>query len=211
MNTLFYRLFSAWHFWKIRDTSYFYVTVNWLIPVVLSAITTTILYLLGSLCHNNALKDALKLFAAGSSQYFFFPGFFLTALAAIAVFDKKNLDCQLPGRSMSICITGRGGIAEERPLTRRLLLSLMFSFLTVHSLTFCIVLLLVSCFGTRVSIFLSTFPHWVTSVCLCVSLFFIVMIFLQILLNMLIGLYYLGERFPANYDIDSSTDNNIEQ
>lgn len=204
MKTLFYRLFSAWHYLRIKDESLFHVIINWIIPVVLGFTITGTIFLFDYI--NNALimKDALKFFATGDSQYFFFPGFFLTALAAIAVFEKHSLDCPLPGSKMEICIQGRGGIKENRPLTRRLLLSLMFSFLTIHSLTFCIILLLISNFGSQFYRSLSTISFGGTYACLFISLFVVIVVFFQILLNMLIGLYYLGERFPANYDIEPS-------
>ena len=204
MKTLLYRLLSAWHYLKIKDESRYHVIINWRIPVAVGFVITGTIFLLDLRFHFLIMKDALKFFASGNSQYFFFPGFFLTALAAIAVFDKKALDYPLPGSPMSICIQGRGRIKEDRPLTRRLLLSLMFSFLTVHSLTFCIILLLISSFGSCFYHLLSHYPCWISYACLSLSLFVVIVVFFQILLNMLIGLYYLGERFPANYDIETS-------
>lgn len=209
MSNLLYRLFSAWHFLKIKDKSNFHATVNWKIPIILGIIFTTILCVVDYFNVSLILKDTLRFFANGNSQYFFFPGFFLTALAAIAVFEKKSLDCQLPGSQVTISIRGRGQICEDRPLTRRLLLSLMFSFLTVHSLTFCIILFLIACFGSYFFNLLSAHPC-IQYFCLCLSFFILVVIFFQILLNMLIGLYYLGERFPANYDIEPENDGDEE-
>ena len=159
MTTLFYRLLSAWRYLKIKDPSLIHATINWFIPVGLGVVSTATLLVSDCVFHVPIMKDALKFFSSGNSQYFFFPGFFLTALAAIAVFDKKSLDCPLPGSPMSICIQGRGGTRGDRPLTRRLLLSLMFSFLTVHSLTFCIILLLISNFGSRIYRFLFNFSN----------------------------------------------------
>lgn len=206
MKTLLYRLLSAWHYLKIKDSSHIHAIINWFIPVGLGVASTATLFVFDYGFQVPIMKDALKFFSSGNSQYFFFPGFFLTALAAIAVFEKKSLDCPLPGSPMSICIQGRGGIRGDRPLTRRLLLSLMFSFLTVHSLTFCIILLLISNFGSRIYHLLSNVPCWISYICLSLPLFIVVVIFFQILLNMLIGLYYLGERFPANYDPEPSED-----
>ena len=199
---LSYRLFSAWHYLKIKDESTFHAIINWFAPIVLGISITIVIFLIDCFFPVLIMKDALQFFSNGNSQYFFFPGFFLTALAAIAVFEKHSLDCPLPGSKMYLYIQGRAGIKEDRPLTRRLLLSLMFSFLTVHSLTFCIILLLISNFGSRIYNSLSNISTVFAYICMSLSLFVVLVVFFQILFNMLIGLYYLGERFPANYDVE---------
>ena len=61
------------------------------------------------------------------------PGFFIAALAAIATFNRLDLDKIMPHPAPTINIECNGG-KEEIDLTRRRYLTLMFSFLSAESI-----------------------------------------------------------------------------
>ena len=60
------------------------------------------------------------------------PGFYIASIAAIATFDKSDLDSDVPGMKMSMFYPGKG-IIKDSPLSKRIFLCCMFSYLTFLS------------------------------------------------------------------------------
>lgn len=61
------------------------------------------------------------------------PGFFITALAAVATFQRPEMDEEMPKPTPSVKIR-REGRSFQIPLTRRLFLSYLFSYLSILSI-----------------------------------------------------------------------------
>ncbi len=199
MSALPRRLASPWIYLFIRDRSVQQWKLNWLLPVAFAAMVCALVSIFDG-CGGTLAIALLKCLAAGNPQLFFFPGFFLTALAAVAVFEKKSLDMPMPGGAMTVSIRGTDGIERERILTRRLFLSLALSFLTAHSFLFCLGLHLMSCFGSAVMRALANAAPSLAFLAPTIVLFVVLTAFAQICLNMQLCLYYLGERLPSHCD-----------
>ena len=199
IHILTYRLFSPWRFWCIHDESKLLYVLNWGFPILLSLIITIVIKVFclysGSLSMCKHWKDLLRLVENSN----FLPGFFIAALAAIAVFEKNSMDEILPGAKLFYTdIDGR-----RVELTRRRLLCMLFSFLSAQS--FCLIALtqifdnLFGIYGNqnikcsvlscvlKYDTLLSDWPF-------VISYFIILFLYIQIFLIMLYGMYYLGER-----------------
>ncbi len=199
IHILTYRLFSPWRFWCIRDESKLLYVLNWVFPLLLSLIITIVIEVLclysGNLSMFQLWKDLLKLVENSN----FLPGFFIAALAAIAVFDKNSMDEILPGAKLFyIDIVG-----HRVELTRRRLLCMLFSFLSAQS--FCLIALTQitdSLFGfycnhkcdNTVFSYMSFEEALLSDWPFVISYFIILFLYIQIFLVMLYGMYYLGER-----------------
>lgn len=200
MKLLFYRLTSPWRYLAIRDATGLQRRLNWTIPL-LSAFAATAACWILDVCFANFRSIAvLRCLASCNSQLFFFPGFFLASLAAIAVFEKTSLDAPMPGGALLVEIRGVDGRKGDRTPSRRLFLCLLFSFLTVHSLFFCMALFLLSWIDCVRPDFILRMPPPALRIGSAAVLFATLFFMMQIFLNMLWGLYYLGERLPARCD-----------
>lgn len=75
----------------------------------------------------------------GLSQIFaLLPGFFISALAAVATFNRPEMDEPMPGEAPRMLIRHQGRKVEIH-LTRRMFLSYLFSYLAVVSIIlFCV-------------------------------------------------------------------------
>lgn len=62
------------------------------------------------------------------------PGFFITALAAIATFDKPTLDETMHGTPPTLTCCDLDNEPKNRPLSRRRFLSLLFGYLSMSTL-----------------------------------------------------------------------------
>jgi len=118
------------------------------------------------------------------------PGFFIAALAAIATFNRADIDKTMDGRDPPSIHTRINNNIIDVKLTRRRFLCLLFSYLTVESF-------IISILGiASVSIgFLDESNNLVHSIYVT-WLFVSVFVFLscQMLISTLHGLYYLAER-----------------
>lgn len=199
IHILTYRLFSPWRFWFIRDESKLLYVLNWVFPLLLSFFITIVIkgfcLYSDSLSMSKLWKDMLKLVENSN----FLPGFFIAALAAIAVFDKNSMDEILPGAKLFYTdIDGR-----RVELTRRRLLCMLFSFLSAQS--FCLIALtqvVDNIFGSycnhkcdnTVFSYMSLKEALLSDWPFVISYFMILFFYIQILIVMLYGMYYLGER-----------------
>ncbi|HEM8686258.1 hypothetical protein R1917_09720 [Citrobacter koseri] len=123
------------------------------------------------------------------------PGFYIAALAAIATFNREQIDHPLISNtgtpSIDVKVTKENGrvINSQEPLTRRLFLCMLFAFLTALSIIIVMLNALVAPLFTVhnniyfqvIYLLLFTFSTW------------------QLLVSTFFGLYYLGSRIHLNY------------
>ncbi|GFO73163.1 hypothetical protein BJAS_P3805 [Bathymodiolus japonicus methanotrophic gill symbiont] len=161
---------------------------NWIIPLILTVISLAILVFLAEISDvvgKNGLVENLTDFVIS------LPGFLITALAAIATFNRPIIDQEMID-APTINIKAGNTELEDQALTRRDFLLRLFSFLTVDS----IFLIIYAKVGSIASVpsFLETQYHiaeWVFA-----GIF--ITIFWQLLTLLLFGMYYLCERLNLN-------------
>ncbi|WP_102292026.1 hypothetical protein BCU92_00340 [Vibrio cyclitrophicus] len=155
---------------------------NWWIPLALSAVTVALSVLfipLNSILGSGGLIDSITNFIAN------LPGFFIAALAAIATFNRPDID-ELMGDhppKMNVMFQGQ---PQNIELTRRRFLCILFAYLTAIS----ILLVLVTKIALYVEIN-SSQAYLITGWVGCSLYFFFLW---QMIVSTLLGLYYLGER-----------------
>ncbi|HDN2513577.1 TPA: hypothetical protein P1K35_003807 [Providencia rettgeri] len=122
------------------------------------------------------------------------PGFYIAALAAIATFNRKQIDEPLISDNETPYIYVKGvkengaKFRTKEDMTRRLFLCMLFSFLTAES----IVLIMLYNFVVPI---LSTMN---SCFFLGTYLFLFLLILWQLLVTTFFGLYYLGDRIHMN-------------
>lgn len=163
--------------------------VDWLYPFILAAISTTLIFGLKhfgqiSLYADGGIIAKILSFVQG------LPGFYIAALAAIATFNKTDIDKTMPAPAPKIDIMVRGqSIVIE--LTRRRFLCSMFAFLTAES----IILIVLAIFALSLYAPLKSIIHeplqvWTSG--LFILMFFL--LFWQMIIASFWGLFYLGDR-----------------
>lgn len=177
-RVIFYQLTRPLSYLAIKhDDKWIY---DWLVPTIFTIITVFSTYLL------IPIKDVLSSTGLISSITDFIanlPGFFIAALAAVATFNKHDID-ELMSNPPKIEILHHGH-PQMIEMTRRRFLCVLFSYLTAIS----IFLVIVSRFGLYVSItgYSFVFLAWAG-----ISIFFFLL--WQMIIATILGLYYLGER-----------------
>ena len=163
--------------------------VDWLYPLILALISTTLIVILkqfGSVAiySENGLIARILGFVQG------LPGFYIAALAAIATFNKLDIDKTMPAPAPKIDIVVQGqSIAIE--LTRRRFLCSMFAFLTAESLIIIVLAIFSQSFYLPIkAIICNQAQIWASG--LFMLIFFL--LFWQMILASFWGLYYLGDR-----------------
>jgi hypothetical protein len=178
-----------------RPLSYLFIEhkqkwkVDWVYPLVLTALSTGLLFFLKkygtiALYADGALIAKILGFVQG------LPGFYIAALAAIATFNKLDIDKTMPKPAPKLDIMVQG---QKVPieLTRRRFLCSMFAFLTAESL----ILIVLAIFGQAVYLpAKAIFPeklHVLASATYMVVFLFALW---QMLITSFWGLFYLGDR-----------------
>lgn len=161
--------------------------LDWLWPAVLAMITCALILKFGqngAVGGKDGLADKLVIFCAA------LPGFFIAALAAIATFNKPDIDELMPDPAPRISIQIRGK-DNQIPLTRRRFLAYLFSFLCAES----IVVMTMCAFAPLIWPGLAgALPSSLASVLSAVFCFLLLYVFWQMIFATFLGLYYLGER-----------------
>jgi len=165
---------------------------DWLIPFVLSALSMGYFQILN--------VDIKSLFSDGNfikntvSFVSILPGFYIAALAAIATFNRKEIDFPLTSDNGTPYVYVKGvkenGIpyTTREKITRRIFLCMLFAFLTAES----ILLIMLNNF----SLPLIATIH--STLYLNIYLFTFLIILWQLFVTTFFGLYYLGERIHSN-------------
>lgn len=185
MNSL-YQLSRPWAYWFIKGPGK--SVFDWWLPLIFALIVAVTV---------DASKHQINFFGVGGVVSMLtgfiqnLPGFFIAALAAVATFDRDELDKVMPEPTPSICVYIKGQWARIS-LTRRRFLSAMFAFLTVQSIFITLVGIgVVSCAG-----WLNSFDgiglvrRWLSfggATVYCIFLW-------QMITVTCLGLYYLGDR-----------------
>jgi len=68
------------------------------------------------------------------------PGFYFAGLAAVATFGNMTMDKEMPAPAPTVDLLVNGKIVKDNPLTRRLFLSYLFSYLVTLSFGLCFAL-----------------------------------------------------------------------
>jgi hypothetical protein len=184
---MIYHLLRPFSYWSIDHKVKW--KVDWLFPFILASLSMILLALSSSVVRVTIYGDTgllSKLLAFVQSL----PGFYIAALAAIATFNRPDIDRHMPepAPSIDIVVQGRSVLVK---LTRRKFLCSMFAFLTAES----IVLTVTAVFGLAVSEAVKTalppMAHaWVRSA----FVFAYLLLFWQMVVASFWGLYYLGEK-----------------
>lgn len=163
--------------------------VDWIYPAVLTVLTLGLIAYFRTVTAVPLFSDSgLTSKIVGFVQTL--PGFFLAALAAIATFNKADIDRTMPAPAPSLDIIVAGKSVQIQ-LTRRRFLCAMFAFLTAESLIIILLGISAITFAGAIKLLLPSRAHEAFSL-----LFFGVYAFLvwQMLVASFLGLYYLGER-----------------
>ncbi|ASF48086.1 hypothetical protein [Methylovulum psychrotolerans] len=163
--------------------------VDWLYPLILAIFSTILLFGLKQFGQVSLYADnGIIAKILGFVQVL--PGFYIAALAAIATFNKTDIDKIMPTPAPRIDIIVHGqSVAIE--LTRRRFLCSMFAFLTAESLMLIVLAIFAqSAYMPLKAIIQESWQVWVSG--------FFIMIFFLLFWQMIVasfwGLYYLGER-----------------
>lgn len=161
-------------------------TFDWIVPVILSLIVTVVIAVLapdGILYGKSGLvKEVLGLVEI-------LPGFYVAALAAIATFNRRDIDKLMPKPEPMLSVRS-GGHDVQIGLTRRRFLSMLFAFLTAESLMVAIASIGLVTFGVGLNEVVSDACLITKHLVLGLYLF---MVF-QMLVATFLGLYYLGDK-----------------
>jgi hypothetical protein len=126
------------------------------------------------------------------------PGFFISALAAVATFNRPEMDETMPAPAPKVKIAHRGVLIDIE-LTRRMFLSYLFSYLSILSVALFIVVVVSPYLDPSLRHVLSWDDWYITGdqtyfflkyVFICVISYF----FSSLLFTTLHGVYFLCER-----------------
>lgn len=188
---IFHHLFRPFGYLSIKGVNgkFFY---DWIIPLILTLITFLFFFLLEfpaqKLIEDGGVIKSMAYFING------LPGFYIAALAAIATFNRKQIDYPLINDKGNpyIYVTGvkeNGSIYQSKEdLTRRLFLCMLFSFLTALSI-------LIITLNSIVLPIISFKKSDLISVGYCIVFGYFSW---QLLVTTFFGLYYLGDRIHMN-------------
>lgn len=178
-------IFSPLSYLRIRHPSKW--MADWTYPLLFALVSACLVFGFGNkgaVSGDHGLLDRLLLLSS------VLPGFYIAALAAIATFNRPDIDEFMPEPTprMSIDIGGQDNVIR---LTRRRFLSHLFAFLCWESLVLMITCVFAGIAGKNVVGYLSPMTaHWAT----IAFSFFVLLIFWQMVCTTCLGLYYLGDR-----------------
>ena len=186
-----YELLRWWAYRNIKhDKMRIYV---WIIPCIIAAIFT-ITFLLLPVRPDISGKDGLLLSIVQILALL--PGFFIASLAAVATFQRSEMDVQMPDPAPTLELEIHGE-KQDVPLTRRMFLSYLFSYLAITSLAlvvFCIVSNLLVPSAIHLIGQLPDKIIWIQWPLILFFLFFIFYWCASIIITTLHGIYFLVER-----------------
>ena len=163
--------------------------VDWVFPAALMMIS---LLSIAAIRHVNGLSVLGDAGLVNKISTFIqvLPGFFIAALAAIATFNKPEMDLTMSNPpTMKVFINGKWVTFD---LTRRRFLSSMFAFLSAASILLIIISISVQFMSPLLAslITITQIKTFITYLFLAIYL----LIFWQIIVTTFWGLFYLGEK-----------------
>lgn len=163
--------------------------VDWLVPLILTALSLATIYLL-SKYHSVSIIGSNGMAGKILSFMQILPGFYIAALAAIATFQKNDIDQAMPSPAPTIALDIRGKKILAQ-LSRRRFLCSMFAFLTAESLLIIFICITGELFGPAISIATPEYLHtWFKYIFSGILL----LLCWQLIAATFWGLYYLGDR-----------------
>ncbi|QYM66720.1 hypothetical protein K1X80_16845 [Pseudomonas sp. So3.2b] len=161
--------------------------VDWLYPLVLSAITVSAVCLAGSQAAAYGSGNLISLILSFVQSL---PGFYIAALAAIATFGRTDIDNIIPEPTPKVIVRFRG-TTNIVDLTRRRFLAMLFAFLTAQSIVIVILSIFLLSYGKAIYVFsYAEFPVGIYLSGVILLAYFLM--FYQMTVATFWGLYYLG-------------------
>lgn len=183
-------LFSPLSYLGIRHEAKYWA--DWVYPTAFSIASTFLLFQYGSpgvVTGDGGLLSKILIVCS------VLPGFYIASLAAIATFNRPDIDELMPPPTPEIT-QKIGGKKNDVPLTRRRFLSHLFAFLCFESLSIMIVCVFASLVGPNIA------DHFVDAAIPYIKVgfvFIVLLMFWQMLCGTLLGLYYFGDRLYRPY------------
>lgn len=160
---------------------------DWVTPFLLAVISTSVVVASGDRFNFYGTGGLVSAFTAFVQNL---PGFFVAALAAIATFNRSDLDQLLPEPTPTIPTQAQGTWVQVE-LTRRRFLSVLFAFLTAQSIA---VTVLGIWYQNLAPWIVSVVPVRVSHLVAYAGTFIYLIAFWQLVTVTCLGLYYLGDR-----------------
>jgi len=179
-------LFRPFAFLSISHHSGLPALVNWVLPIVATALAFSALQLAGSgvnVFGAQGMLDRLLAFIQTLA------GFYIAALAAVSSFNSPHLDREMPSPAPTMHIMYNGG-QQLVTLTRRRFLTSMFAYLTSLSFLFSLVAIATLVMAPALK---QAWPSAVNTMHTLGTAFFLFFLF-QMTCITFWGLFYLGER-----------------
>lgn len=165
---------------------------DWGYPLVFATLSTYLVLCYGqagAIAGQNGLLSKLLIVSS------VLPGFYIAALAAIATFSRPDIDELMPAPTPTI-VHKIGGQKNEIELTRRRFLTHLFAFLCFESLAVMVVCMFALLVGAPILvIFIDPVAYGIK----IGFVFLVLLMFWQMILVTLLGLYYLGDRLYRPY------------
>lgn len=160
--------------------------LDWLYPLIFASMCVLLIWMFGKpglIAGQSGLLDRLILACS------ILPGFYIAALAAIATFNRPDIDTIMPNPAPTLKVD-IGGSQNVIDLTRRRFLAYLFAFLCWES----IALLILCVFSGLTADGVMSALGGYAPIAKYVFLFAILLIFWQLIFSTCLGLYYLGDR-----------------
>jgi len=182
---LLYQLLRPLSYMEIRDASKW--KIDALLPFIFTVVITVIIAYMPIKVQIFGQSGMMTLLI-GLLQIL--PGFYLTALAAVATFNRPDMDLLLPKPIPTIKISVKG-IPQDIELTRRRMLSMLFGYLTFISFSLYFLAVAAQVIAPNIAAVIS-----VTAVFLLRNAFLLLFLFLlgQLIFITMFGLYQLSDR-----------------
>lgn len=163
--------------------------VDWLYPAVLTLFSVFIIFWLKthgsvSLYSETGIISKIQSFIQG------LPGFYIAALAAIATFNRVDIDKTMPAPAPTLEVRVQGKVVALE-LTRRRFLCSMFAFLTAENIVLIVLGVFAETLFTSVKVCLPPSYHLIVSIGFMCIYF---MLFWQMIITSFWGLFYLGDK-----------------
>ena len=179
-------LLRPFSFLTVKHPSRLPLWVNWLLPILLTALAVLGLWLLKSPVNIFGVQGLIER-VLGFVQTL--AGFYIAALAAVSSFNSPHLDRAMPDPAPTMYIK-YNGVLQSVAATRRRFLTSMFAYLTALSIILSLLAMAVLVLAPALK---QTWPsvvvplHWIGLFCFLFALF-------QMICVTFWGLFYLGER-----------------
>ncbi|UPG92667.1 hypothetical protein [Luteibacter aegosomatissinici] len=160
--------------------------VDWLMPSILTAISTVLVICFakaGAIAGPSGLIDRLCLACS------ILPGFYIASLAAIATFNRPDIDELMPAPTPTLLVVVHEA-KKVLDLTRRRFLAYLFGFLCWESLLLLVYFVFAGVIAQGVMQHLGAFAPLGRAAFIVIAFF----LFWQLICATCLGLYYLADR-----------------